>query len=379
MPKIMFHQVAAIVVFAATAAWVATGEFSSVGSAANEAPAETPETMPKEQEAILRTVAVVDAPRIMHSRAIRLSGTTEADKKTVLTTRAGGIIAELPVKQGGSVKAGDLSLKLEAEGKEAMVETARQLLLQREAEAEAAKRLAESGSLPKLQLDNAMSALAAAKSQLESAIAELGRIELRAPFDGVVDVINVEQGSPIGAGAPVLTLLALDPILAIGEVNERDLKHVKAGNTAEVRLVSGQDVEGEVRYISHAASQATRTYRAEIAVPNHELSIPAGMTSEITIRAEPVSATVLPRSVLTLSENGDIGVRGVNEDNIVVFFPIDIVDDTPNGMVLGGIPEGVRIIVAGQQLISEGDKVNAVQADEEMIKKLISEATGGTL
>ena len=379
MPKIKFHQVAAVVVFVATAAWVATGEFSSVGSAADEAPAEAQEVAPHEAETVLRTVAVVDAPRIMHSRAIRLSGTTEADKKTVLTTRAGGIIAELPVKQGGSVKAGDLILKLEAEGKEAMVETARQLLLQREAEAEAAKRLAESGSLPKLQLDNALSALAAAKSQLESAIAELGRIELRAPFDGVVDVVNVEQGSPVGAGAAVLTLLALDPILAIGEVNERDLKHVKAGNKAAVRLVNGQEVEGEVRYISYAATQTTRTYRAEVAVPNPDLSIPAGMTSEITIRAEPVAATVLPRSVLTLSNDGDIGVRGVNADDIVVFFPIDIVDDTPNGMVLGGIPEGVRIIVAGQQLISEGDKVVAVQADEEMIEKLISEATGGTL
>ena len=177
----------------------------------------------------------------------------------------------------------------------------------------------------------------------------------------------------------MLTLLGLDPILAIGEVNERDLKHVKPGNKAGVRLVSGQEVEGEVRYISHAASQVTRTYRAEIAVPNDDLSIPAGMTSEITIRAEPVEATVLPRSVLTLSNDGDIGVRGVNDEDIVVFFPIDIVDDTPNGMVLGGIPKGVRIIVAGQQLISEGDKVNAVEADEEMIKKLISDATGGTL
>lgn len=379
MPRIKFHQVAAVVVLVATAAWVATGEFSSVGSAANENPADTPETPPQEQEAIVRTVAVIDPPRIMHSRAIRLSGTTAADKKTVLTTRAGGIIAELPVKQGGSVDAGDLILKLEAEGKEAAVETARQLLIQREAEAEAARRLAESGSLPKLQLDNALSALAAAKSQLEAAIADLARIEVRAPFDGVIDAVNVEQGSPVQAGAQIVTLLALDPILAVGEVNERDLEHVVAGDKAEVRLVNGREVEGEVRYISHAASSATRTYRTEVAIPNPDRSVPAGMTAEITIRAKPVEATVLPRSVLTLSNAGDIGIRAVNEENVVVFYEIDIVDDTPNGIVLGGIPKGVRIIVAGQQLISEGDTVNAVQADEETIKKLISEATGGTL
>lgn len=379
MPKIKFHQVAAVVVLVATAAWVATGEFSSVGSAANGGAAETPEAAPKEEEAIVRTVAVVDPPRIMHSRAIRLSGTTAADKRAVLTTRAAGVIDELPVTLGGKVEAGDLILKLSAEGKEAAVETARQVLLQREAEAEAARRLADSGSLPKLQLDNALSALASAKSQLEAAIADLDRTEVRAPFDGVVDAVEVEQGSPVQAGTQAVTLLALDPVLAVGEVNERDLEHVRPGDKAGVRLVSGRQVEGTVRYISQAASPATRTYRTEVAVPNADRSIPAGMTAEITIRAKPVEATVLPRSVITLSNDGDIGIRAVNDENVVVFYPIDIVDDTPNGIVLGGIPKNVRIIVAGQQLISEGDTVNAVEADDETIKKLISEATGGTL
>ena len=106
MPRIKFHQVAALVVFVATAAWVATGEFSSVGSAANENPAEQPKAEAETPKVSLRTVAVIDPRRIEHSRAIRLSGTTEADKRTVLTTRAGGIIAELPVKLGSTVKTG---------------------------------------------------------------------------------------------------------------------------------------------------------------------------------------------------------------------------------------------------------------------------------
>jgi len=87
---------------------------------------------------------------------------------------------------------------------------------------------------------------------------------------------------------------------------------------------------------------------------------------------------VLPRSVVTLSADGDLGIRAVSKDNKVVFYPIDIVDDTPRGLVLGGIPEDVRIIVAGQELITEGDIVNPVEADQETIKKLVSEATGGT-
>src|SRR5690606_4957355 len=97
-----------------------------------------------------RTVGVVNPPRIEHSRAIRLSGSTDADKRAVLATRAAGIVEELPVEQGDRVSRGDLIAKLRDEGKQAAIDTARQVLAQREAEATAARRLSERGSIPKL-------------------------------------------------------------------------------------------------------------------------------------------------------------------------------------------------------------------------------------
>lgn len=374
--KFKFHKVAAVAVLVATAAWVATGEFSSVGSAASETAA-TP-TKPEEKPAPVRTVAVIDPPRVMHSRAIRVAGYTDADKRATISARAAGIVKELPAKLGMHVKSGDLIMRLEAEGKVAAVETARQVVAQREKEAEAAQRLAASGSLPKLQLDQARSALAQAHAQLEAAEADLARNEVIAPFDGVVDKVSVELGSSIQSGAPVATILNLDPILAIGEVSERDLVHIKADDQARVRLVNGNEVEGKVRYVSRDATPATRTYRVEVAIPNADGRIPAGMTAEITLLAEPVEATVLPRSVVTLSASGDLGIRAVDPSDKVVFYPIDIVDDTTKGLVLGGIPADARIIVAGQDLITEGDTVKPVAADAETIKKLVGEATGGT-
>ena len=53
-----------------------------------------------------------------------------------------------------------------------------------------------------------------------------------------------------------------------------------------------------------------------------------------------------------------------------MFFPIDLIDDTPTGLVLGGIPADARIIVAGQDLVTEGDRGQPVEADAETIKKL---------
>jgi membrane fusion protein, multidrug efflux system len=385
MPKIRFHKVAAIVVLVGFAAWVATGHFSSVGSASN---ADQPKagtdakakSGPTEQKVSLRIVKVVTPPRSEHARAIRVSGITEADKRAVLATRVAGIIGELPVKQGDRVKIGDVVLKLHAEEKVSAVENARQLKGQRQAELDAAERLAKTGNLAKLQLDSARSALALATSLLDAAEMELARKEVKAPFDGVIDRIPVQLGSAVPLGGEVATILSLDPVIARGEVSERDLGYLKIGDKANVRLVSGQVAEGTVRYISRDASTATRTFRVEIAIPNGDGAIPAGMTAEITLAAKPTDAIVLPRSVVTLSNKGDLGIRAVGKDNKVAFFPIDLVDDMPNGLVLGGIPADARVIVAGQELVAEGDVVQPVEADLQEIKKLVGgDAASGAL
>ena len=115
-----------------------------------------------------------------------------------------------------------------------------------------------------------------------------------------------------------------------------------------------------------------------MAIPNEDKKLPAGMTAEITLRSAPVDAVVLPRSVVTLSAAGDLGIRAVDKDSKVTFHPIDLIDDTTNGLVLGGIPADARIIVAGQELVTEGDVVKAVEADAETIRKLIGGASTGT-
>ncbi|MDI6027886.1 efflux RND transporter periplasmic adaptor subunit [Corticibacterium sp. UT-5YL-CI-8] len=376
MSKFRFHQVAAVAVLVAFAVWMGTGKFSSVGSAQPAADA-TP-VAAEQPQAPARTVAVLQPPRTEHARTIRISGLTEANKRAVLATRANGVIAQLPAQEGDHVKEGDLVLMLDAEEKTAAVDNAKALLEQRKAEWEATQQLLKSGNLARLQADSSRSAFAAAQAQVEAAEAELARNQVKAPFAGLIDRVDVEIGSSVMQGGEVATILNLDPILAKGEVSERDLQYLKIGETAEVNLVNGEKVNGSLSYISRDASAQTRTFRVEISIPNPDLKIPAGMTAEIALKAEATDAVMLPRSVVTLSANGDLGVRAVDKDNKVVFYPIDLVDDTPTALVLAGIPAETRIIVAGQELTTEGQTVNPVQADEATIKKLIGEATGAT-
>jgi membrane fusion protein, multidrug efflux system len=377
MPRVRLNKLIAFAVLVGFGVWMGTGKFSAVGSAAPEQqPAKPAET--EQPVAPARTVAVVVAPHIPHARAIRISGQTEADKRAILATRVMGLIKELPVKQGEHVNRGDLVMRLDAEDKKAAIETAKVLVSQRQAEADAAERLVKGGNAPKLQADQARSALAAAQAQLETAEAELARNEIYAPFNGVIDRVPVERGSTIMAGAEVAILINLDPLLAIGEVSERDLQYLKLGSEADIRLVDGKIVKGTLRYISRDASASTRTFRIEVAIPNENKVLPAGMTAEITLRSEPVDAVALPRSVVTLSNDGDLGIRFVDKEDKVRFQPIDIIDDTPNGLILAGIPADARIIVAGQALVTEGDTVKPVEADAETIKKLVGDAMPGT-
>jgi multidrug efflux system membrane fusion protein len=377
MARFRFHKIAAVAVLVGVTAWVATGEFSSVGSAQNEAPPSAAEAV-EPAKAPLRTVAVITPPRITHARAIRISGHTEAEKRVTLATRVMGVIESLPVKQGQRVERGALVMRLDAKDKEAAVRMAESVVTQRQAEADAAERLVGGGNAPKLQADQARAALATAQSQLEGAKAELAQYEIYAPFNGLIDRVPVQRGSAILAGAEVATLINLDPLLAVGEVSERDLQFLKIGDEADIRLVDGTVVKGTLRYISRDASSATRTFRIEVAIPNEDKSLPAGMTAEMTLLAEATDSVVLPRSVVTLSANGDLGIRAVDKDNKVVFFPIDLVDDMANGLVLAGIPADARVIVAGQDLVTEGDEVKPVEADAATIQKLIGEATDGT-
>jgi membrane fusion protein, multidrug efflux system len=361
MPK--FHRIAAVCVLVAAAAWIVTGEFSSVGSAEESAGEASPTpTDMAEQKPLVRTVAAVDPVFADHSRTIRLSGITAADKRAVLAARADGVINSLTLVKGGEVAPDELVMTLEGPETLAQAKIAEISLAQRDRELERAERLFAGGNAPEIEVTNARSARDAAAAELARAKASVERLELRAPFTGIVDTLDVQLGEWVQTGAPVATILALDPILVQAEVSELDLASIKVGAKAQVRLANGAELVGTVRLVAREASSQTRTFPVEIALPNPGLALPSGMTTEVMLSAAPIRAVVVPRSVITLSDTGALGVRVVGADNVAAFAAVTIIDDTPEGLVVTGIPEGQRIVTAGQDLIRDGDTVEVAVA-----------------
>lgn len=367
---VKLHRIAAFAVLIVASAWIVTGEFSSVGSAeeptGNEShtPAAAVADAQTVAAPVLRTVAVMVPAFVDHARTIRLSGTTAADKRVVLAARSDGVINALDLVKGATVAEGAVVMTLESPETLAQAEIAEITLAQRDRELATAQRLYSGGNTPEIQLNNARSARDAAAAELNRANAAVDRLELKAPFAGIVDTIDVELGAWVQTGAPVATILSLDPILVRAEVSEVDVGSVAPGSKATVTLVTGTKMAGLVRLVSREASAETRTFPVEIALPNPGNAMPSGMSAEVELLADPRRAVTVPRSVITLADSGELGLRVVGNDDIARFVPVGIIDDTEAGLVVTGVPDGVRIIVAGQDLVRDGDKVIVATASK---------------
>ena len=369
--RLPLHRLLALVVFVAAALWVATGHFAAVGS-------ETPEPGATEAEAVIetpkRTVAVVRAEVTDYARLIRISGVTEADKLAILAARSNGVVQELTAEAGDTVERGAVVMLLEGEDVRAAVKTAQDQLAQAAEQLAVGETLNAKGSLPETQLTARRAAKSAAEGALSQAQAAADRLSLVAPFAGTVDAVNVEEGEWVQQGTPIATLIALDPIIVKAEVAERDVAHVAVGAKALVRLVSGVELEGTVKHLARKASDKTRTFALEVDLPNPDGAIPSGMTAELRLTAATQPALTVPRSVLTLNEAGQVGLRVVVDGDIAAFLPVDLIDDTEAGFVVTGVPQGARVIVAGQDLVRDGDAVavkELTRAEAEAAQKAL--------
>jgi membrane fusion protein, multidrug efflux system len=355
-------RLTAVGLVAAAGLWIASGHFLPHETAESRAAMRSGEDGAKK----LFRVATVGTVVVPHSRRLTVAGRTEADKRVTLTARTGGVLTELRIKRGSWVKKGEVIAVLSDEAREAQVAQAEAVVMQKRTELEAKRALILNGTLPRLQLVDLEAQLKGAEAALAGAQAERDRGVVRAPWSGVVHDVAVEVGQAAFsmAGREIATLVALDPMLAVVEVAERKLAGIKVGDTADVRLVTGETTSGKIRFVAKTASVTTRTYRVAVELPNPDGKIPDGITAEVHMPLAPVVATRVPRSALTFSSAGNLGVRAVATDDTVGFIPVAVVEDEQGYMWVTGIIDGTDVIVQGQDFVREGQRVEALRAPE---------------
>ncbi|MEL7012247.1 MAG: efflux RND transporter periplasmic adaptor subunit [Pseudomonadota bacterium] len=224
--------------------------------------------------------------------------------------------------------------------------------------AEAGLRAAESGlESVAAGIEAARAGQQSAEANVASAEREIARLRITAPFSGLLESDSAEIGSLLQSGDLCATVIQLNPIMLTGYVPETQVSRIETGAKATGRLASGDDVEGEVVFISRAADPVTRTFQIEILIPNEDLRLRDGQTARISVASEGTLGHLLPPSALTLNDAGELGVRSVGEGNIVEFFPVELVRDTPSGIWLSGLPDEAQVIVIGQEFVKAGVEV----------------------
>lgn len=299
-----------------------------------------------------------------HVIELVINGRTEPDREIQLRSEQPGMVVELPVKKGDWVEEGTLVVQLEDRDRSAAVAEARALLASRELEYNAAAQLRERGHAAATQH-------AAARAQLEQAQAALRRAEIaqaqlsiKAPFSGILEERLVELGDLLQVGDPVGRLVDLDPLIAVASVSERDVGELELGASGEARLASGEVRDGTIRFIARTADPASRTFRVELALPNPDSSLKAGITATLRLPLREVQAHLISPAILVLSDEGPVGVRSVNDEGVVEFHPVQILEQRPEGAWVAGLPQEVRLITVGQEYVEDGQPVIAVDEAE---------------
>jgi membrane fusion protein, multidrug efflux system len=348
---------AGVVVFGA-AAWVLSGQLGATPEskpAQKRAAAEAPQELPT-----VRVIESVAAPR---DEVIRMFGHTEAWRKVELRSEIDGRIVELPVARGSEVRAGDVVARIATDDRTARLKEAQALLRQRQIEFEATQQLAAKGHRSETQLADAAAKLDSARAMVKRIEVEIAQTTIAASFEGILDSRPVELGTYVKAGDAIGTVVDLDPLRAVGFVIEHNVPRIRKGMPGEVALGNGAVLRGTVAMVGVVADPKTRTFRVELEVPNLGNAIVEGLTMELRVPVGQIMAHKLSPALLSLADDGAVGVKLVSGDGIVAFARVTLVGNTPDGAVfVTGLPDRATVIAVGQDYVGVGQKVKAVPA-----------------
>ncbi|MCC5971444.1 MAG: efflux RND transporter periplasmic adaptor subunit [Pararhodobacter sp.] len=320
---------------------------------AGAAPAEVQPEDPTEDAPPLRvTVQRIDEREI--ESAVILRGRTSAARQVEVRSETSGLVVSPPIARGSSVQAGDMLCELAPGTRAASLTEAEARLAEAEINYNAASRLSEGGFAAQTRVASADAARQAAMAGVEAARAELDRLNIRAPFDGLLEADTAEQGTLLSPGGLCATLIRLDPIILVGFASEMQIDRLSLGVLAGARLSNGEEVMGRVSFLARSADPSTRTFRVEVTVPNNDQSIREGMSADIMISATATRGHLVPGSALTLDNEGRLGLRLVDDENRTFFAPVSVLRDSPQGFWVSGLPDPADVVVVGQEYATDG-------------------------
>ncbi len=345
----------AIAVTLALVAWLAFGDLQRFQDTAPESePAEEP-TPPR--------VEVSEREAEAHAPQLILQGHLEADRELTLRVRQTGRVEALPVAAGSRVEAGTVLLALAREELPARLEQAEAELTLARAELAGADDLRRRQLISNTDYLRLQSGAARAAAEVASLRRQLDDTRPTAPFDGVLDRLDVELGELLQVGEPFGRLVDDRHLVARAWVPQRDAHELETGLPAELRLLDGSRLAGEVSLVGRRAEEAARTFAVEARVANPEGRRLAGASATLVITLPERQVHRLSPALLELDDEGQLAVKHLDDEERVLRTPVTLVDAATDEARVAGLPERVRLITLGGGLVAPGERVAPVAAE----------------
>ena len=299
------------------------------------------------------------------------SANLEAIWSTEVSTKADGRLDKLFVEEGDRVTAGMVLARLDMNELAAQVMQAEGQVLQAQATLEQNelnfqrmnalfKQNAVSAHTldsARTQRDLAMGGLQAARGNFLLLKARLDNANILSPLSGVVIRRHVQAGAFSKAGIAIFTVADTSTLLAKAVVGEAQITELALGKSVNVKVdaLKGQEFKGTITRLSPAASVPTRTFTAEVSIPNPDGKIKVGMFANAAVVGQQrQNVLAVPESALVMREDQKT-VFVATEENRVVQRVLKLGDAASGWVeVISGLKEGERIVVAGQHKLKDG-------------------------
>ena len=220
----------------------------------------------------------------------------------------------------------------------------------------------------KTNYDSARAQLNASKNSLSSAQAELDSANdtnrksvIKTNINGVIANMKLELHQQAALGSALFTVVnESEMVLEVG-VSPQIVGKIQVGSTAKVKIDElNKEIDGEIYEISGAAQNATRQFLVKIKMQNPDRELKSGMYGTASIDTGTEEGVVIPKE--------SIVVRGVEQivyiikDGKAVAIPIKIVNqnETYASVTGEGLAVGSELVVDGQNVVQDGEKVKKV-------------------
>ena len=235
-------------------------------------------------------------------------GSVSAVQGAVVSAELGGVVAEINFQSGGVAKKGDVLMRLDSSAEEAQLHTAEADLELAKANLERERDLAARKVVSKQELDTAQSTFGQKQGAVDNMRSFITKKQVRAPFDGMLGIRQVNVGQMINSGQQVVQLTALDRVYVDFALPQQNLPQLAAGYEARVHADSlpGREFKGKVTAINSMVDNVTRNISLQATFDNPDHELHPGMFVKVEVILPNKSKTlVIPGSAVSYAPYGN--------------------------------------------------------------------------